>query len=250
MKTHIRLLWTVTLFMTAYFCQPGLLLRACVPNPTNCLSQAMSVDKAIIVQPVNESQSPPRKDVIAPLIFFVIVLAAFAYIIYQIIKMLDKIIPPPEKAPDPPPHTGDTNHPPVVINPSHGLGPATVSLNHLTVTSNTPSWGTITSYNIRDLKYQDNEEKFPTVAFYDTFWSTEMQFTTNMVEWRDSHYRVDCYVNSTYGAVMYAYYHFNTNWWNCYYTTDYIASNHMAPAWFDLSDNPKVPSQFFRLNPK
>lgn len=210
----------------------------------------MSVDKAIIVQPVDESQPPPHKDVIAPLIFFIIVLAVFAYIIYQVIKMMDKIIPPPENTLPPPPHTGDTNHPPVTLNPTHGPGPATVSLNHLTVTSNTPSWGTITSYDIRALKYQDNEEKFPTAAYYDTFWSTEMQFTTNMVEWRDSHYRVDCYVNSTYGAVMYAYFHYETNWWNCYYTTDYIASNHMAPAWFDLSDNPNVPSQFFRLNPK
>lgn len=247
MKTNVRLLWAVTLFMTAYFCQPSLLLRASVS--TNLLSRAMSVDKAIIVQPIDELQ-PPHKDVIAPLIFFVIVLAAFSYIIYQIIKMLDKIIPPPENTPPPPPHTGDTNHPPVVINPTHGPGPVTVSLNHLTVTSNTPSWGTITSYDIRLLKYQDNEEKFPAAAYYDTFWSTEMQFTTNMVEWRDSHYRVDCYVNSTYGAVMYAYYHFNTNWWNCYYTSDYVSSNHTATAWFDLSDNPNVPSQFFRLNQK
>src|SRR5882672_3564993 len=104
MKTNIHLLWSVTIFMVAIFCQPGLLLRASVS--TNLLSQAMSVDKAIIVHPIDESQPPPHKDFLAPVIFFVIVLAAFAYIIYQVIKMLDKIIPPPDKKPDPPPSSG------------------------------------------------------------------------------------------------------------------------------------------------
>lgn len=248
MKSYVRLLWVVTLFMTAYFCQPGLLLRACVS--TNYLSKAVSVSEAQLIPPVDESQPPPEKKVLAPVIFFVIVLAAFAWIVYQVIKMMDKIIPPPEKKPDPPPSSGNTNYPPIVVNPTHGPGPATVSANHLNVDGKTPSWGTIQPYDIRDLNYRDTEEKFLMPVYYDTFWSSGMQFTTDMVEWKDSHYRVDCYVNSTYGAVMYAYYHFNTNWWNCYYTSDYIASNHMAPAWFDLSDNPNVPSQFFRLNPK
>jgi hypothetical protein len=77
-----------------------------------------------------------------------------------------------------------------------------------------------------------------------------MTTTTNMVDWEDSHYRVDCYVCSGVGAVCYAYYHFNTNYWNCYYTREFVATNHQAPAWFDLSDGPPKPNQFFRLDPK
>jgi hypothetical protein len=251
MKPHVGLLWSVTIFMVAIFCQPGLLLRACVAN-TNYLSKAMFVNEAKIVPIVDERLQPePEKDkVIGPVIFFVIVLAAFAYIVYQLIKLMDKIIPPPEKQPDPPPSSGNTNYPPIVINPTQGPGPATASFKTLTITSNTPYWGAIQPYDITALHYRNTEEKFMVPVYYDTFWSTGMKTSMNMVDWEDTHYRIDCYINSTYGAVCYAYFHYDTNWWNCYYTTDYIATNHMAPAWFNLSDGPRKPNQFFRLDPR
>jgi hypothetical protein len=250
-KCHNPIHWAVTLFTVLYFCQPGLLLRACVS--TNYCSKAVSVDKAIIVQQIDESQPPdppPQKKVFAPVIFFIIILAVFSWIIYQLIKLLDKVIPPPDKQPDPPPNSGNTNYPPIVINPTEGPGPATASLNSLKIDSNTPSWGPVQRYDIRDLNYENDCEKFPSRMNYDAFWSTGMTTTTDMLHWEDSHYQVDCYVCSGVGAVRYVYYHYNTNWANVYFTSDYVASNHIAPAWFNLSDGPPKPNQFFRLDPR
>jgi|SRR5947209_8542484 len=254
MKRHVRLVQSVTIFMVLIFLRP-IFVNACLPNPTNYWSQPVPVSNANIVPVVDERQPAPQPEehkLIAPVIFFIIILAVAAYIIYQLVKLLDKVIPPPDKKPDPPPNSGNTNYPPIVINPTHGPGPVLVAAKtkSLTITSNTPSWGTITNYDISALQYRDQAENFPAPVYYDRFWSTGMKTTTDMVNWRDTHYRIDCYIASTAGAVYYAYYHYGTNWWNCYYTTDYIASNHIAPAWFDLSDEPPQPNQFFRIDPK
>jgi len=251
MKTNVGLLWPLTVFLVFYLCSPS---NACIANPTNYWPQAVSVEKAQIVKDVDE-RAPTETDegkIFAPVIFFVIILAVAAYIVYQLIKLLDKVIPPPDKKPDPPPNSGNTNYPPIVINPTHGPGPAPAGLSakSLTVTSNTPSWGTITNYDISSLLYRDEVEKFPVPVYYDSFWSTSMKTTTDTLTWRETHYRIDCYISSSVGAVYYAYYHYGTNWWNCYYTSDYIRTNHAAPAWFDLSDEPREENQFFRLDPK
>jgi hypothetical protein len=250
MKTNAGPVWLVTLFLTIYFLVPK--AQCCVANPTNYVSQPVSVDKANIVPIVDERQpaQPPESKVLAPIIFFVIILAVFAWIVYQLIKLLDKVIPPPDPPP-PPPSDTTTNHPPITVNPTHGPGPATATLHKsLTVTSNTPSWGTIQCYDISTLHYQVEPEKFLAPVYYDRFWSAGMMISTNMIDWQDTHYRVDCYINVEYGAVQYAYYHYGTNWWNCYYTTSYILTNHTAPAWIDLSDEPRQPNQFFKLDPK
>lgn len=259
-KSVCPLYWTVTVFAVLYFVQPGLLLRACVPNPTNycqfAKGRAVPIDQITNLVPTAVPELAPAqpqddRKVIAPIIFFVIMLIVFAYIIYQLIKLLDKVIPPPEKKPDPPPNSGNTNYPPIVMNPTDGPGPALSDFGKkITITTNTPSWGTITNYDIRSLNYLYDFEKFGTPSYYDRFWSTGILTTTNMIDWEDSHYRVDCYVNSQYGTVCYVYKHYGTNWWNCYYTSGYVASNHMAPAWFNLSDRPYQPNQFFKLDPK
>ena len=118
MKHQIRLLWSVTIFMVTIFCQPGLLVRACIANPTNYLSQAVSVDKVVIVTTVDERIPQDKPKVLAPIIFFTIIVLVTAWIVYQIIKLLDKVIPPPEKKPDPPPNSGNTNIPPITVNPT------------------------------------------------------------------------------------------------------------------------------------
>ena len=120
MKTFRSLIWSVTLFTVFYFLQPGLILRACVPNPTNSwtlsLNQPMPVDQAIIVQSPDERVTPtdtePRPKFWGLVIAFIIAIIVIAYIISQIIRMLDKVIPP-EPQPDPPPNSGNTNYPPV-----------------------------------------------------------------------------------------------------------------------------------------
>lgn len=253
MKTNVGIL-SVTACLCLYFSVPK--VQACVLNPTNYvqLSKPVPVSEANIVPQKPELQPLQQEDhhIFGPVIFFIIMLAVAAYIIYQLIKLLDKVIPPPDKKPDPPPNSGNTNYPPVVINPTHGPGmaPATLSTKHLTIDSNTPSWGAIQYYDIAALNYQDALEKFATRVNYDGFWSTGMTTTTDTIHWEDSHYRIDCYIAGSVGGVYYAYYHYGTNYWNCYYTSDYVASNHIAPAWFDLSDGPAKPNQFFRLAPR
>jgi hypothetical protein len=100
------------------------------------------------------------------------------------------------------------------------------------------------------LHYQATSEKFQVPVYYDRFWSAGMMTSTNLIDWQDTHYRVDCYINTAYGAVQYVYYHYGTNWWNCYYTSAYVTTNHTAPAWIELSDGPRKPNQFFRLDAK
>jgi hypothetical protein len=248
MNTKVGIL-SVTACLCFYFSAPK--VQACVASTNYCeFSKAVSVSEANIVPTPDERIQPANdKDFLGAVVFFVIVLAAFAYIIYQLIKMMDKIIPPPEKKPDPPPHSSNTNIT-IVMNPTHGPGPVLSDYSKtFLIDSNTPSWGPVQCYDIRDLNYENDCEKFPTRVNYDGFWSVGMTRTTDMIHWEDSHYRVDCYVCSGLGAVCYAYFHYGTNFWNCYYTSAYVTTNHAAPAWFNLSDEYK-PAQFFRLDPK
>lgn len=248
MKSNLGLL-SVSASLVFYFAAPK--VSSAYPPNTNYyqMHKAVSVSDANIVPTPDERVAPAEhKDFIPALIFFVIVLAAFAYIIYQIIKMLDKIIPPPEKKPDEPPHSANTNIT-IVMNPTHGPGPALATMK-MKLDTNTPSWGPVQMYDIAALNYENDCEKFPTRVNYDGFWSTGMTTTTNLIDWEDSHYRVDCYVCSTLGCAAYAYFHYDTNFWNCYYTREFVATNHAAPAWFDLSDGSPKEKQFFRLDPK
>ncbi len=248
--------WAVTAFMCGFFALPH--VSASQPNPTNTWQfanhKSVAVNQVTNVVPEATELQPTTQDrkFLGPMIFFAIVLAVTAYIIYQLIKLLDKVIPPPDKKPDAPPSSGNTNYPPVVINPTTGPGPATASLRakNLIIDSNTPSWGPVQYYDIAALNYQNDSEKFATRVNYDGFWSTGMTVSTNLVDWEDSHYRIDCYVCSSVGAVRYVYYHYGTNFWNCYYTGAFVATNHAAPAWFNLSDRPYQLKQFFRLDPK
>jgi hypothetical protein len=64
----------------------------------------------------------------------------------------------------------------------------------------------------------------------------------NLVDWTDSHYRIDAWVGQ---GTFFAYYHFGTNYYNAYFTA---SSN--ACAYFDLTDKLYEPNQFFRLEPK
>lgn len=252
MKSKVSLL-SVTAFFVFYFAVPK--VQACVSTNQFANHQAVPINQITnIVPEVSELTPTEAQDskVLAPIIFFVIILIVFVWIIYQLIKILDRIIPPPEKQPDPPPNSGNTNYPPIVMNPGAGPGPVTSGLHtkSLTIDSNTPSWGPVQYYDIAWLHYENKNEKFLNRVDYDGYWSTGMTTTTNLVDWEDSHYRVDCFVCSVVGAVLYRYYHYDTNYWNCYYTTTYVGSNHMAPAWFDLSDGPPKPNQFFRLAPR
>jgi hypothetical protein len=156
MKTSV---WAVTIFFIAYFAAPH--TNAAWINPTNYWQfanhQPVPVDQVTNIAqaptdlgPADAQPEQPHGKLLAPVIFFVIVLAAFAYIIYQLIKLLDKVIPPPEKQAPPPPNAGDTNLPPITINPTTGPGPAIAGLKTkaLKIDSNTPSWGPVTYYNI------------------------------------------------------------------------------------------------------
>ena len=253
MKSHASTVWFVTLLLIAYFLAPK--AQSCIAS-TNYTTGAVSVSEVKIVPIVDEHSptqptQPPESKVIGPIIFFAIVLGVFAYIIYQLIKLLDKVIPP-TNPPDPPPGDVNTNYPPITINPTHGPGIATAHFQgkSLTITSNTPSWGTIQCYDISALNYTNKMEKFNVPIVYDRFWSVSMMTSTNGINWKDSHYRVDCYFNVECGAVQYAYYHYGTNWWNAYFTSAYVLTNRVAPAWIDLSDEPWQPNQFFKIAPK
>lgn len=249
------LYWAVTVFMVLFLLRPS---RACVAAPDPCQFSnhaAVPINQITnIVSTPNEltpeTQDADRGKVFGPIIFFAIILAVVGYIIYQLIKLLDKVIPPPEKKPDPPPNSGDTNRPPIVINPLHGPGPALTTLSHTKDLVNTNRvWGTIPYYDIHQLNYLNTCEKFSGAQIFDSFWSSGMLTSTNNSDWEDTHYRIDCYVCSAVGGVLYAYYHYGTNFYNCYYTGGYVASNQIAPAYFNLTDKPYRPVQFFRLNP-
>jgi hypothetical protein len=121
MKSSIGLL-SVTAFFVFYFAAPK--VSSAYPPNTNYyqIHKAVPVNEANIVPTPDERVAPTEhKDFIPAVIFFIIVLAAFAYIIYQLIKLMDKIIPPPEKKPDPPPHSANTNIT-IVMNPTHDQG--------------------------------------------------------------------------------------------------------------------------------
>ena len=235
-----------TVFCVFYLLHPS--LSACQPNPTNYfqINNAMPVDEAIVVPGSDER---PQPKFVALAIAFAIAVAVIGYILYQIIKLLDKVIPPPDKKVDPPPQA-PTNSPPVTINPSGSPGPASLIPHKFTVGTNTPSWGTIPYYDIGGLWYEVLCEKFSTKQYFDGYWSTGVVVSTNSVNWEDTHYRVDAYVCHSAHSVFYEYYHYGTNFYNAYFTADYIASNHVAPAYFNLTDRPKQEIQFFRLAPR
>lgn len=259
MKRVSNVCWMVTIFFVVYFALPK--LCACVANPTNycaTFSQPVPVEKANIipivderqqVQPINPPDDTPQPKVWGLLIAFIIAIAVIAYIIYNIIKLLDKVIPPPKK-PDPPPNSGNTNYPPVVVNPSSGPGPAVALKRYEKQMALTNSTGfTITNYDIVPYQWANTWEKGNTNILFDHYWAVGMEHTTNMITWEDSHYTVECFYTTSVG-VLYRYRHYGTNFYQCYYRSDYIGTNHAAPAYFDLTDNPFSPMRFFRLVPQ
>lgn len=247
-----------TVFCVFYLLHPT--ANACMANPTNYwqFSKAVPVDQAVVVPivderaPVVESSDAAKPKVLALVIAFAIAVAVIGYIIYQIIKLLDKVIPPPDKKPDPPPNSGNTNYPPVVVNPNGSPGPAITDLHphRMLLDTNMPSWGKVPYYDIGWCKYPNTTEQFSVMQVYDGYWSVGMTTSTNLVDWEDSHYRIDAYVCSGGGSVYYRYFHYGTNYYNAYYSSGYIATNHVAPAYFDLTDRPYKEKQFFRLAPR
>lgn len=238
----------VTLFMCLYFAHPT---QACLPNPTNyihAVSQTVS-DKANIA-PVDKhdpSLQTEQHKLLAPVIFFIIILAVAAYIVYQLVKLLDKVIPP-EKKPDPPPNSGNTNYPPIVINPSVGPEPAIVGKRYtgpmLTLTNTTGC--TVTNYNIVTYSWANTWEKSTNLLF-DHYWAVSTQTSTNMQVWEDTHYQVECFYTAGVG-VLYRYRHYGTNFYQCYYSSEHFRTNPIAPAYFNLTDRPYQPQQYFKLN--
>jgi hypothetical protein len=231
----------ITVFAVFYFSNLNLPLRACIA--TNCWQfanhQTVAVNQITnIVDQPTEAQSPPKEKVWGAVIFFVIILMAFAYIISQLIRLMDKIIPPPD--PPPEPH-GPTNGAPITFNPTGSPGPCLSSLSKNLLDTNMPSWGTMGYYHISQFSYVDKWAKTPSTFFY--FWSTGMRTSTNLADWEDSHYRIDAYVSAS--GTFFAYYHVNTNFYNAYFSE---TTN--ARAYFDLSDKPYQPQQYFRLDPK
>ena len=231
MKSNIRLpwFWVVTVFMTAYFAQPHL-LRPAPSSPAPSYSQSIT----------NQTDTPAKPKIFA-LIVALIGIAVVGYIIWQIVKMANKIPPP-----DPPPGA-PTNSPPVVINPTGSPGPAgstsaaMVTTTHPNLDTNRPAWGTMNCYDITSLNYRDTWAKVP--SLFSAFWSTGMTLSTNLVNWEDSHYRIDAFISDT--GTFYAYFHYGTNYYNCYF-----AESAKAAAYFDMTDQPYRPAQFFRLDPK
>ncbi len=222
----IRLLWTVTVFMVTFFALPH--VNACLPNPTNYFQLSTP---ALSANPT--ADHPPEPKVFAFLIAAIIGIAVVGYILWQIVKLAQKLTPP-----NPPP-ASPTNSPPVVINPGHGPGPA--SAHRMTLDTNQPTWGEMGYYDITSLGYKDTWAKPPSVFYY--FWSTGMTISTNLTDWEDSHYRIDAFISGT--GTFFAYFHYGTNYANQYFTE---STN--AKAFFDLTDKPYRPVQFFRLDPK
>jgi len=231
MKHHIRLLWTVTLFMVLFLARPHLLQAS--TNQTT-YSQSVSVQS-------NDAKPEPK---IFGLIVVLIAVAVVGYILWQIIKLAQKIPPP-----DPPPQQ-PTNSPPVVINPTSSPGPAGLggvasavmaSYPNPILATNNPTSSEMGWYDIRYLGYSDSWAKVP--SLFSAYWSTGMSLSTNLTNWEDSHYRIDAFISDT--GTFFAYFHYDTNYYNCYFT-----ESASARAYFDLTDQPMKAAQFFRLDPR
>ena len=242
--------WLATIFSVAYLVHP-LNTTPCQPAPDWQFSNGNIVpinQVTNIVQPTMESPAQPnveKPQVIGLLIAFGVAILVIGYIFYQIIQMLNKVIPPP-KPPPPPPTAPNTNYPPVVINPKGSPGPALSDLGRTSFYTNSPS--SLNCYDITSLKYENTLDKFSSPYLFDHFWSVRTEISTDLQNWEDSHYRVDCYICSSVG-VCYMYYHYETNFYNSYFTSDYVATN-KATAYFDFTDKPSLPKQFFRLVPE
>ena len=226
--------------MVAYLLQPGL-TRATDWQFAD--HQTVSVNQITnLVSPPTEHQSnsdsPKPQPKLWPLaLVALIAIAVVGYIIYQIVKMAQRI-PQPDQPPPPP-----TNTPPyVIINPRTGpSGSALTSVpRNIDMNTNQPGLGTLGYTEIDQYNYPDKWGK-PGEIFY-VFWSTGLKSSTNLVDWEDSHYRIDAWVGD---GTFFAYYHYGTNFYNCYFTE---TTN--ARAYFDLTDKPYRPVQFFRLDPK
>lgn len=220
--------WSITVFFVGFFCLPN--LPACQPNPTNYWQfadgQIVPVNQVTnIVQPAQEMPTKPEPKVFAACIVAVIAIAVVGYIIYQIIKLCNKI--PPVNPPPPPP---PTNSPPyAVVNPVSGNSPAIPAM------SSTNTWDYT---DISALNYADQISKG---KFY-AFWSCGCEATTNFVDWEDTHHRIDAWVGQ---GTFYAYYRYGTNYYNCYFTQ---STN--TPASFDFIERTNRTREFFRLAPK
>ncbi len=229
MKTNVRLLWAVTLFMVTFLASPRI-LRSDPSNPT-------SYNQATI-----HADTPTKPE---PKIWIFIValigIAVVGYIIYQLYQMAQKIQPP-----DPPPQS-PTNSPPVVINPSGSPGPAGATIssfaptNPVNLDTNHPVTGVMGWYDIRYLNYKDTWAASPSP--FSAYWSTGMTLSTNLTNWEDSHYRIDAFISDT--GTFFAYFHYDTNYYNCYFM-----ESAKARAYFDMTDQPQMPAQFFRLAPR
>jgi len=237
MKSHIRILWaavvsvpsiSITLFMVLFLAQPHLASSA----PLNPASYSSST--------TNHTDNP--KPQIWIFIVALIGIAVVGYIIYQLYQMAQKIPPP-----DPPPQS-PTNSPPVVINPSGSPGPAGATItasfapsNPVNLDTNHPVTGVMGWYDIRYLNYKDTWAASP--SLFSAYWSTGMTLSTNLMNWEDSHYRIDAFISDT--GTFFAYFHYDTNYYNCYFT-----ESTRARAYFDMTDQPQRPAQFFRLDPR
>src|SRR6267142_4400562 len=162
MKSNVRLLWTVTLFMVLFFAQPHL-LRSDPSNPS-------SYNEAATIHTDAPTKPEPQLWIF---IVAIIGIAVVGYIIYQLYQMTKKIPPP-----DPPPGA-PTNSPPVVINPSGGPGPAGSTItasfaptNPVNIDTNHPVPGVMGWYDIRYLNYKDTWAASP--SLFSAYWSTGM----------------------------------------------------------------------------
>ncbi len=226
--------WAATIFALGYFCQPGLLLQACLPNPTNQWYIAQTTT------PTSTDPAPQdtHKNFIVALIVAAIGIAVVGYIIYQLVKLAAKIKPPDPPPPDP---SSPTNSQPVVFNPKGSPGPAPADATRMIPDTNS-TWGTIGYYNITTLNYKDQWAKSQP-QYFQAFWSTSMKTSTNLVDWEDSHYVVNSFVSP--GGTFVAYFHYGTNYYNAYFS-----DTNQPCVWFDLTDKPYLPTQFFRLDPR
>lgn len=162
-------------------------------------------------------------------------------------------VTPPAKPPTPPPTAPNTNYPPVVINPTGSPGPAVTVVGKstdgklLAYTNSTSCW--ITNYNIASYQWPNTWEKGSAKLFFDRYWTAGMSSSTNTITWEDTHYQIECFYTTGVG-VLYRYLHHGTNFYQCYFTSDFLATNGTARAYFDLTDKPYQPVQFFRLEPR
>lgn len=231
--TRNPLHWLATVFLFFYFLTPKLSPACVSTNYQSIGSQPIPVSQVTNIISISPEVVPPEPEdqKLWPICLAVLIaVAVVGYIIYQIIQMCKKI-PPPDSVPAQP-----TNSPPFAINPTTGPGEASAVASTRIERPNVMTYSDISS-----LGYVDSWAKTPSQFIY--FWSVGISTSTNLADWEDTHYRVNAFVSDT--GTFFSYLHFGTNYYNCYFTE---STN--AIAYFNLSDQPQRPVQFFRLNPQ